>query len=260
MVGFRIAAQAASFAQPFRKSLHTIAQLGCDGVQIDVRNDVRPAELSDTGLRQLRKMLDDLNLRVGSVAFLTRRGLSSRQQLQERVEAATASMQFASKLGAKIIVTSLGSLPDAENSDERTILEDVLDTLATQSHRLGVRVALQPAETSPQVLRSFLESLPEGAAWLDLHPARLLTHGHSPREFVEAAGAHIAHVHAVDAVRDLSSGTSEEVQLGRGTVDFPEILGLLEEHGYRDWITIERRNSSQPAEDIGNAVQYLRSL
>jgi sugar phosphate isomerase/epimerase len=50
------------------------------------------------------------------------------------------------------------------------------------------------------------------------------------------------------------------VELGRGTADFPTLLGLLEEHAYRDWLTIERRHSSQPAEDIANAVQYLRSL
>ena len=121
-------------------------------------------------------------------------------------------------------------------------------------------MALQPAETTASALKSFLDSLPEGAAWLDLHPGQLLAHGQSPREFVELAGQYVAHVHAADAVRDLSSGTSEEVQLGRGTVDFPEILGLLEEHGYRDWITIERRKSSRLIEDVGNAVQFLRSL
>ena len=260
MVGFRIAAQATAFAQPFRKALHTLAQLGCDGVQIDVRNDLRPTELSDTGLRQLRKLLDDLNLRVGSVAFRTRRGLSSREQLQERVDAAKSAMQFASRLDARVMVTTMGGLPDGETAEERVTLRDVLETLASYSHRLGVRVALQPAATTPEILSEFLRTLPEGTAWLDLHPAQLLAHGNSPREFAEVAGQHIAHIHAVDAVRDLSSGKSEEVPLGRGTVEFPEILGLLEEHGYRDWITIERRNSPQLAEDVGNAVQFLRSL
>jgi sugar phosphate isomerase/epimerase len=73
-------------------------------------------------------------------------------------------------------------------------------------------------------------------------------------------GQHIAHVHAVDAVRDLAGGDSTEVELGRGSVDFPALVGQLEEHNYRDWLTIERRHSSQPAEDVGNAVKYLRSL
>jgi len=67
-------------------------------------------------------------------------------------------------------------------------------------------------------------------------------------------------VHAADGVHDFGTGQAAEVELGRGTADFPELLGLLEEHGYRDWVTIERRHSQQPIEDVGNAVQYLRSL
>ena len=95
---------------------------------------------------------------------------------------------------------------------------------------------------------------------LDLHPAQLITHGLSPQEFVSMVGQHIAHVHAVDAVRDLAGGNSTEVELGRGSVDFPALVGQLEEHNYRDWLTIECRHSSQPIEDVGNAVKYLRSL
>lgn len=260
VVGNRIAAQLASFAQPFKKALHTVASVGCDGVQIDARADLRPAELSETGLRQLRKMLDDLNLRVGSVAFLTRRGLSSREQLQERVDATIAAMRFASALGARTLVCTLGSLPESESAPERTSLEDVLQTLASHSHRLGVRLAAQAASASPTALSSFVDSLSEGALGLDLHPGQLLAHGHSPREFVEVAGKHVCHLHAVDAVRDLSTGSSEEVQLGRGTVDFAELLGMLDEHGYRDWITLERRHASQPIEEMQCAVQYLRTI
>ena len=260
MVGLRIAAQTAGFAQPFRKALHTVAQMGCDGVQIDARNGLRPAELSDTGVRQLRKLLDDLNLRVGSVAFPTRRGLSGSDRLQQRVEGVIAAMHFASQLGARILVTPLGELPESETANERSNLQDVLGSLAAQSNRLGVRLALQTSAASPQMLADFLDSLPESTAGLDLHPGQLMSHGHSPREFVDIVGQHITHVHAVDAVRDLSSGTSDEVELGRGTVDFPELLGMLEEYDYRDWITIERRNSTQPIQDVSNAVQFLRSL
>ncbi len=260
MVGFRIAAQLTGFAQPFKKALHTVAQVGCDGVQIDARTDLRPAELSETGLRQLRKMLDDLNMRVGSVAFLTRRGLSSSEQLQERVDATIGAMRFASDLGARILVCTLGSLPESEAASERIVLDDVLQTLASHSHRLGVRLAAQAASVSPSVLRDFVDSLPEGTLGLDLHPGQLLAHGNSPREFVEVAGKYISHLHAVDAVRDLSTGSSDEVQLGRGTVDFPEILGMLEEHGYREWLTLERRHATQPVEEMQCAVQYLRSL
>ena len=260
MVGFRIAAQTSCLAQPFRKALHTVARLGCEGVQIDARRELRPAELSDTGLRQLRKMLDDLNLRVGVVAFPTRRGLACSEDLQRRVEASIGAMRFASRLGARVLVCTLGGLTEVADDPQRTILADVLDTLASHSHRLGVRLAAQAGNISPRTLADFLPTLPEGSLGLDLHPGQLVAHGISPQEFVSQLGRHVVHVHAVDAIRDQATGGSVEVELGRGSVDFPALMGHLEEHGYRDWITVERRHSTQPAEDMGNAVKFLRSL
>ena len=260
MIGLRIAAQTRCFAQPFKKALHTAARLECDGVQIDARQELQPAELSETGLRQLRKMLDDLNLRVGSVSFPTRRGYANPADLERRLEATLAAMQLASRLRAGILVIDLGSLPDAAAEDGRSILVDALARLAVQGNRLGVRLAAQATSANAQALVDLVDSLPEGSLGLDLHPTRLIAQGQSPSEFVAVAGRHIGHVHASDGVPDLSGGHVMEVELGRGTADFPELLSLLEEFGYRDWLTIERRNSQQPVEDIANAVQYLRSL
>ena len=259
MNGIRIAAQTRCLAQPIKKALHTAASLGCDGVQIDARSELQPAELSETGLRQLRKMLNDLNLRVGSIAFPTRRGYSEPVDLQPRLEATRAAMQLASRLHARILIGNLGPLPEDENADERSTLVDAIQSLASQGDRLGVRLVMQSVAT-PVVLSDFIAQLPEGAMALDLHPARLILQGQSPANFVRVAGRYIAHVHAVDGVHDLASGQGIEVELGRGTADFPGLLGMLEEHGYRDWLTAGRLNSPQPIEEIGNAVKFLRAL
>ena len=56
----RIGIQTRSLRQPLRQALVTAARLGADGVEIDARNEVVPAEMSATGMRQFRKLLDDL--------------------------------------------------------------------------------------------------------------------------------------------------------------------------------------------------------
>jgi len=228
-------------------------------VQFDARQELRPTELSETGLRQLRKMLNDLNLRVASIAFPTRRGYANPDQLERRMEATLAAMQLASKLRARILIFNMGDLP-ATDSTERSTLIDAISSLAGHGNRLGVRLTAQATSVDAQTLVDFIDSLPEGTLSLDLHPARLIAQGESPAEFVATAGRHIAHVHAADGVHDLASGHGVEVELGRGTADFPELLGLLEEYEYRDWFTLERRDSRQPIEDIANAVKFLRSL
>ena len=259
MIGFRIAAQTRGLAQSIKKALHTASTLECDGVQIDARNELQPAELSETGLRQMRKMLDDLNLRVGSVAFPTRRGYSNPIDLEPRLEATRAAMQLASRLGSRQLIGNLGPLPDEDNSSERATLVEALSNLASYGNRIGVSFVAQTSVPAER-LASWITTLPTGTCALDLHPSRLIALGESPAEFVTTLGQHIAHVHAVDGVYDLASGQSVEVELGRGSVDFPELLGGLEEFGYRNWLTIERRQSREPIVEIGNAVKYLRAL
>jgi sugar phosphate isomerase/epimerase len=70
----------------------------------------------------------------------------------------------------------------------------------------------------------------------------------------------VVHLAANDAVRGFGSSGGSDVELGRGATDFPELLAILEEHGYRGWATIERRGSRQPVADVENAVRFLRSL
>ncbi len=252
--------QTRCFSQPIKKALHTAAQVGCEGVQIDARQELHPAELSETGLRQLRKILDDLNLRVGSVAFPTRRGYGNPQDLERRLDATREAMQFASRLNARILIVNLGSLPGAEDEAARSTLLEALASLAAHGNRLGVRVVAQTASTKAEELASFMNSLLEGTLFLDLHPGQIITQGELPADFLETVGSYVAHVHAVDGVFDLAGGQGVEVELGRGSVDFPQLLGMLEEFEYRDWITIERRHSQQTLFDVENGVKYLRSL
>ena len=74
MLRIRVGVALNCFRQPLKKALHTAAELGADAVEIDARTMLRPTDLSDTALRQIRKLLDDLNLTVCAISFPTRRG------------------------------------------------------------------------------------------------------------------------------------------------------------------------------------------
>jgi sugar phosphate isomerase/epimerase len=102
--------------------------------------------------------------------------------------------------------------------------------------------------------------LPPGSIGVDFNPASLILHGHSPREAINALAAHVLHVHATDATRDVALGRGIEVPLGQGNAEFPELLGVLEEHQYRGYITVARRDSSAPTDDVRQALTFLRNL
>jgi sugar phosphate isomerase/epimerase len=260
MTNVKIGIQTRSLRQPLRQALATAARLGADGVEIDARSELVPAQLSATGLRQFRKLLEDLKLRVSAVAFPTRRGYDEPQELERRVMATQAAMRFAYDLGCDVVINRVGHVP-AEADDPRFgRLVEALTMLAAYGERVGARLAAQTGSEKPSDLARLIAALPEGTIGVDLHPSGLVLNGYSPREAVDELGPHIVHVHACDAVRDAAARREFEVELGRGTADFPELLGRLTEFDFRGWVTIERREAADPVADIENAVAYLRSL
>jgi sugar phosphate isomerase/epimerase len=234
--------------------------LGADGVEIDARTELPPGELSQTGVRQFRKLLADLGLAVSAVSFITRRGYDQPDELERRVLATQAAMKFAHALGASVVINRVGRVPEDENEPRFAALVEVLAGLGAYGDRVGARLAAQTgSESGPQLAR-LLAALPDQTVGVDLHPSGLIHHSHDPAEAVAVLGRHILHVHACDAVRDLARGQAIDVELGRGAADLPALLGQLEEFNYRGWVTIECPSSADPVAEMADAVAFLRSL
>ena len=260
MLELKIGVQLASLQLPFKKALHTAAELGADGIEIDARNGLKPQELSHTGLRQLRKTLDDRNLRVCAVGFQTRRGYNVLEDLDQRVEATKRAMQFAYDLGSSVVINQIGQIPTEPTGPQWDLLLQVLTDLGRFGQRVGATLAVETGAESADTLLQLIDALPIGSIGVNLDPGNLIINDYSASEAAKKLSEHVVHVHAKDAVRDLAQGRGLETQLGRGAVDFPEIMAILEEHVYRGYFTIERQQASDAVVEVGQAIQYLRSL
>ena len=256
----KIGIQTRSLKQPLRQALNTAARLGGDGVEIDARHELRPSDLSRTGLREFHKLLEDLNLRVSAVAFPTRRGYDDPDDLERRVLATQDAMRFAADLRADVIINDIGNIPEKTEDPGFRRMVEALTAIAATGERAGVRLAAQTTSASPNDLARVIAALPDHSTGIDLYPSGLIAAGHSPVATIELLGPNVLHIHACDAIRDASTRRTNEVELGRGSADFPELLGLLSEFNFRGWITIERRESPNPIPDIENAVAFLRAL
>lgn len=260
MPQLRVGIQLASLRLPFNKALLTAARLGADAVEIDARFQLKPSEFSRTGIRQIRKTLDDHNLRVCAIGFPTRRGYDNPHELDRRVQATKEAMQFAYDLGCSVVVNQVGRVPAAEDSPAWQTLVEVLTDLGGYGQRVGAFLAAETGTEDGADLVRLINALPPGSLPVSFDPGNLIINGFSAREGIAALGTHVVHVHAKDAVRDLAQGRGLETPLGRGSVDFPELIGALEEFNYRGYFTVERQHAEDPVTEIGNAVQYLRNL
>jgi len=256
----KIGLQLTSLRQPLRKALLTAAELGADAVEIDARRDLPPASLSATGLRELRHLLDELNLRVAAIGFPTHRGYDVPQDLDRRIAATKAAMKLAYDLGASVVINQVGRVPEKSEGPEWETLRASLADLGAYGHHVGAWLVAQTgAESGPDLAR-LIAGLPTDAIGVDLDPGALILGDHSPQEAVAALGPSIRHVHARDGVRDQARRAGLEVPLGRGTADFPSLLAALEEHGYRGYLTVARDHCDNPAYELGAAIKYLRRI
>jgi sugar phosphate isomerase/epimerase len=256
----KIGLSLASLRQPVRRAIFTAAQLGARAIEIDARGDLRPAEMTGTAVRDLRKLLNDAGLSVCAVSFLTRRGYNDMDELDRRISATKDAMRMAYELRSPIVVNRIGRVPSDAEDPAWTLLVETLSDLGRHGDRTGVTLCARTGSEDGATLAKLIDALPAGSLGVDFDPASLIVAGFSPRESLETISRHVQHVHARDAVRDPLAGRGVETPLGRGLADFPELLGLLDNMNYRGWFTVERQQSENPTMELGNAIQYLQNL
>lgn len=259
MPGLSVGVQIASLRQPLKKALQTAASIGADAVEIDARTDLRPSDLSGTALRQIRKMLNDLNLRVVAVRFQTRRGYDCPDELDRRVTATKEAMKMAADLGASVVVNQIGNIPEDINSPGHEMLRDVLGDFGRYSQHIGCFLGCETGSEPLSYMAKLIDSLPEGSLGVTLNPGNLIYNGFDLSD-LRTVAAHVMLVHAKDAVHDRAQGRGTEVPLGRGLAEFPEIAATLEEHRFRSSFVIQKDNLRDPIHDLTIAIEFLRNL
>jgi sugar phosphate isomerase/epimerase len=256
--GLRVGIQLESLKMPFKQALQTASRMGVDAIEIDARHGLRPSEIVGTALRQIRKIIQDLNLRVASVRYMTRRGYDCEGELDRRIEGTKHAMRLAYDLGANIVVNQCGVVTSPEEPGYQ-VMKGVLSDLGLYGQRTGAFLACETGAEPLPKLAELIESLPEGSVGMTLNPGNLLVNGFD-LEGLKSCSRHVMLVHAKDGVPDRSRGRGTEVELGRGMAEFPEIVGILEEQRFRGFYVVERDQLRDHVREISASVEFLKNI
>src|SRR5262245_35475402 len=217
---------------PLRRSLPELRKLAVAGVELDAQGELAPAQLSQTGRRELKHLLRSFDLALAALACPLRRGLGVPENQEARIDYLRQALSMSWDLGAKVVVIQPGPLPfgDADKNDPRwAILTEALTTLASHADRVGATLALEPGLESGDHLAQFIAQFDTAGLAAHLNPGNLLIHGHDPYAAAGALRGRIAGVHAKDARVASASRGAEGVPLGRGDIDWLQLLATLEE-------------------------------
>jgi L-ribulose-5-phosphate 3-epimerase len=266
-----------SLGTPLRRALPIAHKLAVAGLEIDATGDLSPAQLSQTGRRELKHLLRSHDLELAAIACPLRRGLGVPENQEARIDFIRQALSLSWDLGAKVVVIQPGPLPADLRSQEagagerrgvsptwqdprQTILEEALTILAKHADRVGSVLALETGLESGEHLRDFLATFDSGGLAASLNPGNLLIHGHDPYAAAQRLREKVAYVHAKDARLASASRDAQEVPLGHGDIDWLQLCGALEEIEYGGFVTIERTPGADPVGEAKAAVGFLQRI
>ena len=175
-------------------------------------------------------------------------------------------LEFAASLGVRIVNTGVG---DLSTEDRRQSFHRNVRQVAAWASGLGVTVALEPHGAwapSGRVLAGLVREIGAPSVRINYDTANVIYYsGERPEEDILSAADLVAHVHMKDKVGGKMEWNFPA--LGKGEVDFPRILTVLEQSGYQGPFSIEieltpetERNAELIDQAFRDSLAYLRSL
>jgi sugar phosphate isomerase/epimerase len=243
---------------PLRRSLPDLRKLGVAGVELEAVGDLAPAQLSDTGRRELRHLLRSHDLELSALACPLRRGLAVSENQEARVDYLRQALSMSWDLGAKIVVIEPGPIRYDDPDPRKVMLEEALTALGRHGDHVGATLALETGLEAGEALATFLDGFSTGGLGANLNPGNLLIHGHDPYAAARSLRHRVVHVHAKDARLASASGSAQDVALGHGDIDWLQMIATLEEIEYRGFVTIERVPGANPLAEAKAAVEFLQ--
>lgn len=265
---------------PFKESMEACARMGADGVQLyAVEGEMAPENMTAERIAEKNDIIRSNGLTVSALCGdLGGHGFTRREENPAKIQRSKRIVDLALEMGSHVVTTHIGVIP-AQKNDTYKILQEACSELAEYAHQNGAWFAVETGPEPAARLKEFLDSLSSGGVAVNLDPANLvMVTDDDPVQAVFTLKDYIVHTHAKDGILLRKTDPQiiydffaqggigdlrldeyfKEVPLGQGKVDFDAWLKALQEIGYQGFLTIEREVGSDPAADIGMAVNFLR--
>ncbi len=282
MNDFKLGIIVDSFRQDFKTNVEIAHSLGADGIQMYmVEGELAPENMTDEKIAEVKQILADNAMEISAVcADLGGHGFAKADENPQKVATSKRIVDLADILGAKVLTTHIGVIPEDKNSARYKVMQEACRELGLYAESKGMRFAIETGPEKAIVLKEFLDSLGCKGMGVNLDPANfVMVTDQDPVEAVYLLKDYIVHTHAKDGVMiqktdpqviydffaeggigDLRLGDYFlETPLGEGNVDFDAYLNALRDIGFKGYLTIEREAGPDPVSDVRIAMDLLRS-
>jgi len=213
--------------------------------------------------REVKDLCDSLSLKIEGVS-----GHAPLMKPEVAVHYLRRAILWASDVGATIVNTDDGPKPDWMGDETAfELMRYTLRKSLRTAERHGVFLALEPHQTYTQRAETFhrIMGLVESDRMaINYDTGNAYLAGHDPVEYLRALGPErVVHVHA----KDISTAHSEEERgkvtgtpvgcaCGDGVVDWPAVVRVLKDAGFRGVLSVE----CGTVEQAGRSHDYMAKV
>ncbi|WP_263373817.1 sugar phosphate isomerase/epimerase family protein [Granulicella aggregans] len=180
-----------------------------------------------------------------------------------RIDALRQVSDFAKMVGIGQVQTHCGFIPEDPADALYPGAVEAIRTVAQHCQGNSQHFLMETGQETPTTMSRMIRdvNMPNLAVGLDT--ANLILYGKAnPVDAVDILGPHVRSIHAKDGRWPTDpSQLGEEVQIGKGLVDFRAVFTKLHKVGYTGAVTIERETSGpQQIEDVRQEKLYLENI
>jgi sugar phosphate isomerase/epimerase len=190
-------------------------------------------------------------------------GLVPRNTRQARIDALKRGSDFGKLIGAPLLQTHCGFIPEDPNDPMYPELVAAVHDVAAHCKANGQKFLFETGQETPTVLVRAIADVGLDNVGVGLDTANVILYGKAnPVDAALILGKHIHAVHAKDGRWPTDPRKlGEETPIGKGLVDFARVFRILKSNGYTGAITIEREISGpKQVEDVRRGAAYLQKI
>lgn len=180
-----------------------------------------------------------------------------------RIEALKGASDLAKACGIGAVHTHCGFIPEDPNDALYPQAVAAIKDVAEHCKQNGQIFLMETGQETPITMLRAIEGTGLDNVCVNLDTANLILYGKGePVGALDVVGTRVRGLHAKDGLYPTDpKKLGKEVAIGKGRVDFPEVIGRLRQLSYSGPITIEREISGPQQEaDIRASKTYLEGL
>jgi sugar phosphate isomerase/epimerase len=191
---------------------------------------------------QMRHILDGHGIQTASFGLWGSNHISTdpaeREASLARLDRA---IQYAEMLGAEILITGGGKIPDATLDENVTAFVEVFPPYLKKAKAAGLTVALYAVHGNSffegiEAYEKVWKHIPDVGIKLD--PANIQHHGDAYLPILRDHGDHVYHVHIKEHLY-VDGELASQPAAGMGDIQWGKVMAFLYEHNYQGYLVFE---------------------